>query len=76
MDDAQFKAEVMRSLGSLEAGQSALQTQLAAHDQRVQSLTARIMALEKWQARAMGIVAATAAICGLLANWISKKLGL
>jgi hypothetical protein len=76
MDDAQFKAEVMRSLGALEAGQTALQTQLAAHDQRVVSLTGRVVSLEKWQARVVGIVVGIAAIVGVVANWIGKKLGL
>ena len=76
MDDAQFKAEVMRSLGALEAGQSALQTQLAAHDQRVIQITARVVSLEKWQARVIGIVVGIAAFAGLIANWVGKKLGL
>lgn len=76
MDEQQFQQEVMRSLGKLEASIDALQVQLGAHDQRVIQITARIVALEKWQARAMGLVAALAAICGLLANWLGKKLGL
>ena len=76
MDEQQFQAEVMRSLGKLEASIDALQAQLTAHDSRVIQITARVTALENWRARVIGIVVGIAALVGVAANWLGKKIGL